>query len=152
MTAGATFKSLRYFADVLNTTTHGFSRYNIYQIGAISVSFFVDFDAVSITIDEGWDGWLAWEMVVCKASSSIARRYLRKPSLNAIWETKGLRNPYSCLASPNLLSQELHFLKPCCWSESIMGCSRYFITRAIFASVLQQNEVRKIACPLFVGF
>ena len=35
------------FADVLSTTTPDLSRIYIYQIGAISVSVFVDFDTVS---------------------------------------------------------------------------------------------------------
>ena len=48
MTGEATFKILRCFAVVLSTTAPGFSRNNIYQIWAISVSVFVDFDAVSI--------------------------------------------------------------------------------------------------------
>ena len=56
MTAEATFQSLRYFADVLNTTTPSFSRYNIYKIRTISVCVFVDFDAMSFTIDGGCDG------------------------------------------------------------------------------------------------
>ena len=65
MTAEATFKSLRCFADVLSTTTPGFSRNYIYQIRAILVSVFVDFDAVSITIDGRCDGRLAWDVVAC---------------------------------------------------------------------------------------
>ena len=63
MTAEADFKSLRCFADVLSTTTPGFSRNNIYQIWVISVSVFVDFDTVSITIDGGSDGRRTWDMV-----------------------------------------------------------------------------------------
>ena len=65
MTAEATFKSLRCFADVLSPTTLGFSRNYIYQIRAISVSVFVDFDAVSVTIDGRSDGRLTWDVVAC---------------------------------------------------------------------------------------
>ena len=65
MNAEATFKSLRCFADVLSTTTPGCSRNYIYQIWAISVSVFVDFDAVSVTIDGRCDGRLTWDVVAC---------------------------------------------------------------------------------------
>ena len=65
MTSGATFQILRCFADALSTTTPGFSLSNIYQIRAISVCVFVDFDTVSITNDWEFDSWLAWDMVAC---------------------------------------------------------------------------------------
>ena len=93
MTAEATFQVLRCFADVLSTTTPGFSCNNVYQIWTISVNFFVDLDAVSFAIDWGCNSWLEWDMVACQTSPSIAREYLGKPSVNTISETKGLCSP-----------------------------------------------------------
>ena len=58
MTAEATFKALRCFADVLSTTTPGFSCNNVYQIWTVSVNVFVDLDAVSFAIDRGCYSWL----------------------------------------------------------------------------------------------
>ena len=65
MTAEATFQALRCFADVLSTTTPGFSCNNVYQIWTVSVNVFVDLDAVSFAIDRGCYSWLAWDMVAC---------------------------------------------------------------------------------------
>ena len=77
MTAESTFQALRCFADVLSTTTPGFSCDNINKIWTISVNVFVDFNAVFVTIDGGCYSWLAWDMVACQASPSIARRYIK---------------------------------------------------------------------------
>ena len=93
MTAESTFQALRCYADVLSTPTSGFSCNNINKIWTISVNVFVDFNAVFVTIDGGCYSWLAWDMVACQASPSIACRYLRKPSVNTIRETKGLCSP-----------------------------------------------------------
>ena len=80
MTAEATFKSLRCFADVPSTTTPGFSRNNRYQIWAISVRVFVDFDAVSITIDGGCDSWLTGVDPVFRVRGGEIRRGGMGPS------------------------------------------------------------------------
>ena len=107
--SGSDLSEFEMFADVLSSTNTGFSRNEISQIWIISVCVIVDVDAVSITIDEWCACWLACNVVALKHLLTlqrygwidvnppppyIARRYHRKPSVNTIWETEGLRNPY----------------------------------------------------------